>query len=372
MHWLMFAAVVVLSGCDNFFVPEKGTGGAGSTTVGGSGANYAYVLNTASGSVSGFLIGTGTITPTLNSPYPLGFLPQGAVVTRANNFLYVSGAGAIYAFPIKSDGSLSTSAQAAAVAIGSELALAVSPDGQWLFGLNSQSSTLDEWKIDKASGVITAMPSAAYTVTDAVSLPLMLRVSPTANYVFAALGTGGDQVFTLDTSTGAVASTQHLSLGSPQTSDNSLVVDSTGTKLYIARSGVNGGVAVYTIGAAGQLVQIPGSPFASGLGTFDVTLDSTGKYVYAANRTDGTISGYSVGTGGSLAALNGSPYISGKVVSSLIADRSGKYLIAAAAGGSPDVTLYGFDPTIPGKLNILMTAVSGSDPAGSTLVAPVH
>lgn len=377
----VIAAVVMLgtmplpTGCANFFVPVKGTGGGGGgggTTIGGSGANYAYVLNPVTRTVSGFLIGAGTLTPTPNSPYSFAFAPQNGVVSRANNFLYVAGISAIYAFGINSDGSLNAATQAASVAIGSELVLAVSPDGQWLFGLNSQSSTLDEWKINQSTGVITAMPGAAYTVTNAVSLPLMLRVSPAANYIFAALGTGGDHVFTLNTTTGAIASTQHLYLNSDQTSDNSLVTDSTGSTLYVARSGLNGGLAVYAIGAAGLLSPVSGSPFATGQGTFDVAVDASGKYVYAANRADGTISAFSIGVGNALTALSGSPFASGKIVSSLVADRSGKYLLAAAAGGSPDLTLYSFDATAGGKLNVAATTANGTSAAGSTLVMPTH
>ena len=372
---LVLGATPLLTSCDNFFVPVTPvTGGGGGTggAVGGSGANYAYVLNALTNTISGFLIGTGTLTPTPNSPYSLGFLPQGAVVSRANNSLYVSGPGAVYAIGIQTDGSLAVSTQVAGVAIGSELSLAVSPDGQWLFGLNSQSSTLDEWKINSTTGAITAMTGAAYTVTGAVPVPLMVRVSPAGNYVFAALGTGGDHVFTLNTATGAVASSQHLYLGSTLTSDNSLATDSTGSTLYIARSGLNGGLGVYTIGAAGALNPISGSPFATGQGTFDVAVDSTGKYVYAPNRGDKTITGFSLGTGGALTALSGSPFATGTLPSSLVADRSGKYLLAAAAGGSPDVTLYSFDATVPGRLDSVATAKSGTDPAGSVLIALTH
>jgi len=369
---LLLGVLPALIGCDNFFTPNTNSGGNGSVTVGGSGSNYVYVVNAATQTVSGFLVGAGALTLTPSSPYALGFLPQSAVVTRYNKFLYVAGPGALYRFAINSDGSLSTSAQAAGVAIGSELSLAVSPDGQWLFGLNSQGATVDEWQINSSTGALTVMQGATYTVTDATPVPLMVRVSPVGNYVFVALGTGGDEVFTLNTSTGAIAASQHLSPASIRTSDNSLVTDPTGSMLYIARSGDIGGLGVYTIGAAGLLTSISGSPFATGQGTFDVAVDNAGKYVYAANRQDGTISGFSIGTGGTLTALSGSPYASGSLPTSLVAERSGSYLLAVAAGGSPDVTLYSFDATVGGKLNTAAKVASGASPAGSTLVATTH
>ena len=371
---LLLGLLPLLAGCDNFFTKNSNSsGGSGDGgTVGGSGQNYVYVVNTATSSISGFLVGSGTLTLTPGSPYALGFVPLGAVVARTNNFLYVSSANVLYSYAINSNGSLSTSTQVAGVAIGSELSLAVSPDGQWLFGLNSQSSTVDEWKINTSTGALTAMQGAAYTVTDATPLLLKLAVSPAGNYVFAALGTGGDEVFTLNTSTGAILASQHLSLGTSLSSDNALVTNPAGTLLYIARSGQNGGLAVYTIGAAGLLSSISGSPFATGQGTFDVAADNAGKFVYAANRTDGTITGFSVGTGGALTVLSGSPFATGTLPTSLVPERSGTYLLAAAAGGAPDLTMYGYDASTAGKLNTVVKAASGADPAGSTLVAVTH
>jgi 6-phosphogluconolactonase (cycloisomerase 2 family) len=100
-----------------------------------------------------------------------------------------------------------------------------------------------------------------------------------------------------------------------------------------------------------------------------VQLDATGRYLYVANRTDGTISGYGIGAGGVLTALSGSPYASGTLVTSLARDSSGKYLFAAAAGGSPDLTMYSFDATAAGRLDQATTATTGSDPVSPLVVA---
>ncbi len=125
--------------------------------------------------------------------------------------------------------------------------------------------------------------------------------------VFAALGTGGDVVFTFNTTSGVLALSQTLPPVSATTSDNALAVDSTTSFLYIARSGTNGGVAVYGIGAGGALNSVSGSPFAAGNRPISLVIEKTGSFLYAANQVDGTISGYTIGTGGVLSALNGSP-----------------------------------------------------------------
>jgi 6-phosphogluconolactonase (cycloisomerase 2 family) len=214
--------------------------------------------------------------------------------------------------------------------------------------------------------------TAAYSVQNAAVAPKAIRVAPNGALVFAALGSGGDIVFTLNTTSGALVNSQTLAPTSTTTSDNGLAIDSTTSHLYIARSGTSGGVAVYTIGSGGVLNSVNGSPFAAGAQTMSVVLDTTGKYVYAANRGDNTISGYSIGTSSTLSALSGSPYASGSQVTSLGVDKSGKYLLAAAFGGSPDLSMYSFDTAVPGKLNLATSTATGTGSTGATAVALTH
>jgi 6-phosphogluconolactonase len=207
--------------------------------------------------------------------------------------------------------------------------------------------------------------------------PSEVKVSPDGTLIFAALGTAGDVVFTFNTATGVGASSQTLATGNTTTGDYGLAVSSKTTYLFIARSGTNGGVAVYSIGSGGLLTPVTGTPFAAGSGTFSVVLDPTGTYAYAANRTDGTISGYTIAAGATTAALsltqlNGSPYASGSGVQSIGIDKTGKYLLAAAVGGSPDLTMYSFDITVPGKLDPATSVATGTDPAGAVALALMH
>jgi len=249
----------------------------------------------------------------------------------------------------------------------------VSPDGQWLVALdgNTLVAQIDVFQINATTGALTSVTTGQLAIPNAVVNPKMVKIAPNGALVFAALGSGGDVVFNFDTSTGALLTSQNLAV-SNQTSDNGLAIDNASAYLYIARSGTGGGVRVFAIGSGGSLNEIPGSPFASGGQANSVVLDNTGKYVYAANRANGTIYGYSIGTGGGLTALAGSPYPSGLLVTSLGADSSGDYLLAAANGGNPDLSMYSFDTTTPGKLNLATSTATGTDPTGAIAVALTH
>lgn len=375
---LVMAAVglVMLTGCDGFFPPVV-------TVPPGSTGNYVYVANTtgttasgtnsATGTVTGFAVGTGTLTAVPSSPLTLGYQPVAMVVTRNNQFLYVATEGNINVYTINSDGSLSAPSTGTGVAIVNVVSMDVSPDGQWLVALdgNTLQAQVDVFQINTTTGALTAVSNGTLAIPNAVINPTMLKISPNGAYVFAALGTGGDGVFTFDTTTGAAIGVQKLAVSS-QSSDNGLAVDNASAYLYIARSGTGGGVHVFSIGSGGTLNEVSGSPFASGGQAYSVVLDNAAKYVYAANRANGTIYGYTIGTGGALTALAGSPYTSGSLVTSLGTDSSGDYLLAAASGGSPDLSMYSFDTATPGKLDLATSTATGTDPTGAIAVALTH
>jgi 6-phosphogluconolactonase len=376
-RWRMLCAALVLpvfTGCSGFFPPIDNSGGG--TGTGGTG-DFVYIANGTTSSLGGFTVGTGTLTAINGLPSALGYVPQALVVTPNNSFLYVAGTSSISLYFINSNGAVSAPSAGAQQVVVSATSLVVSPDGQWLIALDGQTQQLDIYQINSSTGALTLSSNAPYTVGSGTWIPTSLKVSPNGALIFAALGTGGDAIFTFNTVTGLATSSTYLATNNTQTSDNGYAIDSTSTYLYIARSGVNGGVAVYTIGTGGTLNPVAGSPFAAGNGTFSLAMDSTGTYVYAANRLDNNISGYTIVPATATAAfsltpLKGSPYLSGVSVQSLGLDNTGKYLLAGAIGGSPDLTMYSFDIAVPGQLDPATSAATAVDPAGASAIALTH
>ena len=87
-------------------------------------------------------------------------------------------------------------------------------------------------------------------------------------------------------------------------------VDPTGQIVFLAGSG---GVFVYTINplqSAGQLTPVSGSPFGGGAPNF-VTVDYTGTFLYAANKSSNDISAYKIGGPSTLTPISGSPFTAG-------------------------------------------------------------
>ncbi len=366
---LGIAALPLMTGCAGFWVAVDNSSSSGTTS-----SDIVYVANVSAESVAGFTVGTGTLTAVTGSPYSLGLVPTALVVNPANSLLFVAASSEIFAYAISSDGSLSVlnSGSAVGSATLGVASMAISPDGQWLFVLDGDGTTVDEFLIDSSTGTLSQVTGASYIVTSGTVLPTSIAVSPNGELVFVSLGNGGDLVFTFDTSTGVMASSQTLNPISSTTSDNDLAVSPDSAYLYIARSGTNGGLAVYSIGTNGALTPVSGSPFTAGSKPVSVVVNHAGTDVYVANYAGSDIYGFSVGSSGALTALSGSPYSSGTSVIALGIDNSTDYLLAAASGGSPDLTMYSFDSTTPGKLDTVAVTATGSDPTTPVALALTH
>jgi 6-phosphogluconolactonase len=366
---IALAALTTLTGCGAFFV-YPGSTGTGTSSL-GSGTSYVYVANGTTNTIAGFGLATGALVAVSGSPYTLPIAPTSLVITPSNTFLYAGSLGALYGYSIGSGGVLTALNNGSALAAVAAVSMDVSPDGAWLLILDASGVTVDEYQINTSTGILTAATGATYTVAgNGATAPHMIKFAPNEGIVAAAAGTGGDAIFSFNSSTGALAQTLSIN-GNSLSSDNALTFDSTSSHLYIARSGSGQGAVAYSVSSSSSLTQVTGSPFTTGNGPYALTLDSTGSYLYVSNRSDGTTSGFTVANG-ALTALSGSPYAAGVYPTAIGRDSLGKYILTANEGGSPDLTMNSIDTATPGKLDSLTSASTGTDPAGALAVTLTH
>jgi 6-phosphogluconolactonase (cycloisomerase 2 family) len=374
---LGLVALCWTTGCAGFWV-YPGSSSSGSSSTSG---DIVYVANETAETVSGFVVGTGSLTAVSGSPVSLGFSPTALAVNPADSILFVAGSSQIAAYSIGTGGVLGSLSSGVTGGLLDVVAMDISPDGQWLFALDgtlaSNMVTVYEFQINSSTGALTQEGGASISITTATPppSPSAIKVSPVASngqqYVFVALGTGGDLsiLFNTAASSGALSSPTQMTLTSlPQyTSDNALTVNADSTILYIARSNSSlaGVIASYSIGSNGVLT--PVAQGATGVMPSAVDLNAAGTGVYVANRTDGTISEFSTTTSGGLTLLG--TIDSGSLPIGLAVDNTGDYLLAAANGGSSDLTMYSFDSTTTGKLDSSAATATGTGPVA---IAATH
>ena len=95
---LGLTALCWTTGCAGFWVAVGNSSGSTTTPTN----DYVYVANATTETVSGFAVGTGTLTPVTGTSYSLGFPPTAVAVNPADSILFVGSNTAIYAFAINS------------------------------------------------------------------------------------------------------------------------------------------------------------------------------------------------------------------------------------------------------------------------------
>lgn len=351
------AGLMLLAGCGDFFSNGTNSGGGGGGTV----ASYAYV-GTQTGVLASYSVSSsGALAGLAGSPTQLATAAiTGLAVNPANSFLYagVSGAG-IFGLGINSATGVPSLVSSSALATDVDpLALAVDPSGAHLLvaGIANGVPAVGEYTIN-SDGTLTEVNGSPVTIglpngsNVANALVTNMAIAPNSSFVFVTLGQLGVAPLPFSAQGALSANTSVITArtsGNVSNQDLGVAVNPGSTLLFVGET--NAGIRVFTIGS--NLPEITGSPFAAGGQPRSIVLDGAGDRLYAANSTDSTISGYVVAASGTLTPLTGSPFSSvGPQPNALTLDKSQTFLLSANLGGNPNVQLFSFDATTPGKLD---------------------
>ena len=381
---LCLSALLLLAGCNNFFVCEgkascpSGGGGGGDTT-----SDWAYVSNASAGStdIYAYDIGNGSLAAISGSPYNIGFAPVAMTVSPSNTFLYAATAAnvtnpGIYMWTINSSGQIAVGNNGNVLITATVASMDISPDGGFLFTVDILGTNLTEYQINTTTGLLSLVSSFALlpnTLCPPTGSPVAqsctVKVAPSGQFVAAALGSAGDIIYPYS-STQGITSTAATTIPSGSTQNNpsgdfSIALDKNNFA-YIARTAA---LAVYTIASNGTPSQASNQAYSASTVARSVALSSNFNYVYTANIGAGNISGYSIGSTGALAPLSGSPYNGPTNVSAIGADKSGKYMVAVGYNGTSGVQLFS---VTSGALTLVTSAGTGTSPDFPAILALSH
>jgi 6-phosphogluconolactonase (cycloisomerase 2 family) len=247
------------------------------------------------------------------------------------------------------------------------VAVAVDPNGVYLYAVENGSNEVAVFTIDAASGALTATALAIATGNS----PAAIAIHPNNQYAYVA--NSADDTLTAYTLSSGVAT--------PISGANYIVgvdpvdvkIDPSGNYLYVANYS-DGTVSAFTVDyATGELTAITGSPFTaggSGNETVSLAIDPTDTFLYAANLKTATISAFSIGTGTGTLVPTSSPTLStGSSPESLAVNPGGNFLYAANVTADDEVAPYGITAT-SGALSVGTPVATGTFPA-SVVVDPM-
>jgi 6-phosphogluconolactonase len=345
--FLILAALLALEGCSGkatFTACPVDTSSCGPISA----PQYLYATGL-SGQVTSFPVesggGLGSATNTTGPAATFG-------MTALNNqFLYVSNPqpsnrdSAINAWSIDSSTGLLTTVPGSPFALG-QFSLAAG-----LAASNNILYVADDGRVDalqaNASGALNAISGSPFNS----GINLYLTVDPQSRFLFTSDEDppGGVFAFTIDSTSGALTAVQGSPFAAiPNSSTNTLpgeiVVDSSGSFVYLTLTTTDQ-VAAFSISApAGTLTPVPGSPFAAG--SRPLALATANKFLYVSNTAGGTISGYMIdSTSGALTPVSGSPFQI--IAAALATDPLGNFLYASNPVG---ILVFSIDPST-GALN---------------------
>lgn len=296
---------------------------------------FLYVANQESTDVTAFSINgsTGALTELPGSPVSIGSPPVALAVDPTGNFLYVSASGAqgqaIFEFAIDPVAGVLTPGQSSPQAGLFATSITFGPLGEYVYlstGAPDQGSSnpITICAMDFASGTLTpigtSQPAAGGSST--------ATVSPGGNFLFSVDSvTSSLDAFAIS-SGGASLTEITASPYSVPFNPYSLVVHPSGNFLYVVNenqpyqtndqpSQYDGSISAFTIDpGSGALTAVTGSPFGAGINPLAVVVDPTGSFAYTTSTVysqgytgAAQILGYSISPStGALTPFPGAPW----------------------------------------------------------------
>lgn len=353
--WAVLGCLLLpVTGCGSFFAcegkaacPTTTTGtGTGTTT---SSVDFAFVsYTTAAGAsvITGYNLAGGALSA-INS-VSLPFVPIAMVVNPKNSLLYVAsvpGASSpgIYAYAIGSDGTLSAANSGAALVTDFIGAMTVSPDGYYLYTVESTNQTMTQWTINQTSGGLTnsgPLTVLALSCAPLATTPVLpgcsVAVSPKKDFVMASLGTSGDAVFQYSSTGGVPNATPFTTVTAGTASGDFSVAIDASDYAYVAQTST---LTVFALSSSGVTQRGTTYSYPSGSIPRSTVVDTTSKFVYTADAGTSKISGFATGTAG-VTELAGSPFAAPASVAALGVDSTDTYLVGVGYDASAGVQLY--------------------------------
>ncbi len=245
------------------------------------------------------------------------------------------------------------------------------------FDGNTGGGSVAAFAINPYTGVLTAATGSPYAAPGGDLSPFSVALDPAGGKLYVA-NSGSRSISTYAITGGALTpdSVSPVSTGAVTNIPLSLAMAASATGgpyLYAGSDNANANGTLEGFSVTGGLSALSGSPFssnpASTLNTpFGLVVDSTNKFVYAADVYSGTVASFSIGSGGNLTELGSSPDTTLSAPYGVAAYPSGSYVYVTnqVTGNPGSVNLYSYNATT-GALAFVQQYTVGGGPEGVTV-----
>jgi 6-phosphogluconolactonase (cycloisomerase 2 family) len=375
--------LAVTVGGSHPFSTAIASGGSYAVTISAQPAGHTCLVQNGSGTVTTANVAVSVVCP--------------------DNILYSLVTNGVGAFYIDETSGVLVAVTGSPIAAGNEpIAIALAPNGKFVYVINYGDSTLSAYTVNAVTGALSAVSGAPYTLNGA---PLSIAITPSGDLVFVvtsasnnvtsfninpttgaltptiagsfSVGAGAASVaiypsgdfayilgseitaYTIDAATGSLAA---ITNGSIPGGSVAYVFDPIGGFMYV--SSTLAGIYAYTVDTTtGLLTAVSGSPYTALEFPTWSAVSPNGQYLYVPSQGANSVMGFAVNSStGQLAPLNESPFGSGSpgaMPQAAAMDPSGKF---AYIDDSPTIAIFSINATT-GGLSLVATqdlSVSGS------------
>jgi len=256
----------------------------------------------------------------------------------ASRFLFVGGSNGVASYGIDESTGRLTSNASLALTAGPHY-VGVDPYNKFLFVADAAANQILGFAINSTSGSLNVLPTSPYAVGARPDF-LGFRVRPSIGVNLYAANQLDDTLsdLAIDQASGALTPES----GSPFAAGSQPVsIAATLNPAFLVLDG--GANSIYAFGLSGATAfALPGSPYATGKLPVAQVLDSSGRFLYVANRGDDTVSGFRVAYDGSLTSMSASPFFTGHLPAAIAIDPYSRFAYVINAGDST-ISAYRID-----------------------------
>lgn len=362
-----------------------------SNSTGSSSSGALFVVTQGDSLVSGFTIDlSGGRLSTAGHGVATGSVPSAMIMAPSGNALFVSNSAAntISAYTVQPDVALSPASGTPATGM-TPVGMAMDAAGHFLFVANQgqqsdpASGTISVFSVQdttlnpvSATPFPTAAPGAAFGTG-----PSAVAVTPDGKFLYVA--NQFDNTVTQFSVNASGILTRQLAIP-VGTAPSALAITPDGGFLYVANSG-SSNVSAFAVcnqvliscsnstSPDGSLTPVTGSPFSVGLGPAAIVATSDGKFLFVVNRLSNQVSQLKISTGTGALTANTQATISTGANPVWATVRKGTTIVAGTGGstdflyvanlGSSSISVYSFDSTVGTLGQVDSPVSSGGQPS---------
>ena len=337
---------------------------------------FAFVLNSASSSVSVFGVDKATGRLKFINKAKTGKRPLSLSTDPSGDFLYVtnSGSDTISAFKIDTTGELQEIPASPFNAGGQPSAIHVDYNGRYVYVINKGSKNMSVYEMESTTGFLKEIPKSNLYNASPYFIgpdPTDIFLHPSERFAYS-LSTKEKSIIALEFYGHGPLAIKYRTSEFPITVGKkpvSMAFDPIGKFAYVIDAGTNK-LESYSVSFKKGFNSL-GAPLETGKDPVGIDITPNGKYIYVVNRKSNNISTYrnSGKDNGFLKQVN-SKVKTGKNPSGIKIDPSGKFAYVVNEG-SDDVSMYSINQNT-GELSSIGKTKVDSKPVAMVITEFIH